>query len=211
MATQFELQAEARQDVGKGASRRLRRLEDKIPAIIYGGDTEPTKITLLHKDIKKALENDAFYSHILTIHVDGKKEQALIKDLQRHPYKPRIMHADFQRITGKETLQRSVHLHFINEDKAAGVKKGGMVAHQIKDIDITCTAANLPEHIDVDLLNLELDQTIHMSDIILPNGVTLTHPEHDHAIASISLPRGAMEEAAEEGEEENGEPKESTE
>lgn len=209
MATEFELHAELRSDVGKGASRRLRRLEDKIPAIIYGGDKAPSNITLLHKDIKKSLENDAFYSHILTIHVDGKKEKALIKDLQRHPYKPRIMHADFQRVSGKDILQRSVHLHFINEDIAVGVKKGGIVAHQIKDIEITCAATNLPEHIDVDLGNLDLDQTIHLSDIILPEGVNLTHPEHDHAVATISLPRGAIEDEAEEAE--GTEPEESSE
>lgn len=203
----FELNASARTEVGKGASRRLRRLESRVPAIIYGGKGEPTNISLAHKEVIKAFENEAVFSHILTVNIDGKPEQALIKDIQRHPFKPRIMHIDFQRITGKETLHRHVTLHFLNEDTAKGVKNGGIITHHMKDIEISCTPATLPEYIEVDLANLELDEVLHLSDLKLPKGVAFLHyegdAEHDLPVASISLPRAALEpEEGEEGAEE---------
>ena len=172
MSTAFELSAELRQDMGKGASRRLRRKENKVPAIMYGGGEEPISLSLNHNELKKALENQAFYSHILTIHVDGNKQQAVLKALQRHPYKPRILHLDFLRITGKEKIQMQVPLHFVGGDQAPGVKiDGGIISHLLSNIEVRCLPADLPENIEVDLSNLALDQSLHLSDLKLPKGV----------------------------------------
>src|SRR5690606_3131021 len=122
MSNEFELNASARNDLGKGASRRLRRLADLVPAIIYGREKAPESISIPHKDVLKATSNEAFFSHIITLVVDGKKQQVVIKALQRHPAKPRIMHADFQRVDAKHTIQVKVPVHLINEDKCKGVK-----------------------------------------------------------------------------------------
>lgn len=198
--SEFAINAEPRELVGKGASRRLRRLDEKVPAIIYGGEEKPTNLSLSHREIAKALENKAFYSHILTINIAGKKHRALLKDLQRHPFKPRIMHVDFQRITGKEILHRNVTLRFLNEELAPGVKThGGIVNHHLRDVEIKCAVDKLPESIDVDLKDLGLDESIHLSDLKLPAGISLvalSHGEgHDQPVASIQLPRAAVETA----------------
>jgi large subunit ribosomal protein L25 len=197
MSATIELTAQRREDVGKGASRRLRRMQDKVPAIVYGGGQEPLSLTFLHKDILKVQKNEAFYSQILTVHVDGKPNKVLLKDVQRHPYKPVVMHLDFQRITGKETLHVRVPLHFLNEENAPALKQGGIISHLLKDIEVITSPASLPEHIDVDLANLELNQIIHISDLRLPAGVTsveLSHgAEHDQPVATAHLPRAALE------------------
>lgn len=196
MSNEFEIHAQVRSDMGKGASRRLRHA-GQVPAVLYGGEGEPQALTLVHKDLVKSLENEAFFSHILTINIDGKKEQALIKDLQRHPFKQRVLHADFQRITGKEKLIRNVTLHFLNAESAAGVKKGGVVTHTMKDIEITCTPQTLPEYIEIELADLDLDQVIHLSALKLPKGVELATPvdaDHDLPVVSIHMPRVVTEE-----------------
>lgn len=199
MASAFELTAELRQNLGKGASRRLRRLQDKVPAIMYGGGETAQPLTFSHKELKKALENEAFYSHILTIHIDGQKQQAVLKDLQRHPYKQRILHMDLLRITGKEKIQMTIPLHFKGEDIAPGVKIGkGIVSHLMNTVEIRCLPANLPEYIEVDLSGLELDQAIHLSELKLPEGIELAGLVHgnDLPVASIHIPRAAAEETA---------------
>ena len=132
MSDAFEIDAEVREDMGKGASRRLRRLADQIPAILYGGDKAPTPLTLIRKDLEHALENEAFYSHVLTLHVGKKKEKAILKDLQRHPAKDRVMHADFLRVSDDVAIKINVPLHFLNEDTCIGVKQeGGMIQHSV--------------------------------------------------------------------------------
>jgi large subunit ribosomal protein L25 len=199
MNNTFELTAELRQDLGKGASRRLRRLADKVPAILYGGDAPAVSLSFPHKDIKKALENEAFYSHILTIHLNGEKHQAVLKALQRHPYKPRIQHMDFLRITGKEKIQMTVPLHFVGEDVAPGVKqKGGIISHLLNNVEIRCLPTNLPEYIEIDVSNLDLDESIHLSAIKLPESVELVALLHgdDRSVVSIHLPRAATAEEA---------------
>ncbi|GAB4224371.1 MAG: 50S ribosomal protein L25/general stress protein Ctc [Gammaproteobacteria bacterium] len=196
MANAFALSAQARAPKGTGHCRRMRRLEDRIPAIIYGGNEDTQPISLAHKDVMKALENEGFYSHILTIDVDGKPLKAVLKALQRHPYKTKVLHMDFQRITGSEIISMRVPLHFLGENVAPGVKRdGGIVSHNMIDVEIHCPADKLPEYIEVDLSNLEVDQTVHLSDLKLPADVTIPAlaqgTDHDLPVASIQLPRSA--------------------
>lgn len=196
MSKSFEINAELREDLGKGASRRLRRLEDKIPGIVYGVGKDPQALSLVHKDITKLLEDEAFYSHILTLKVGSKKEQVILKDLQRHPFKPKIVHMDFMRVSATEKLHTNVPLHFINEDICPGVKEGGVVNHSFTIVEVACLPKNLPEFIEVDMSEVDMDQILHLSDIKMPKGVELvelTHGEsHDQAIATIHKARAAV-------------------
>ena len=211
MSDTFELNAEVRVDMGKGASRRLRRLADQIPAILYGGEEPPTALSLVRKDLEYALENEAFYSHVLTLTVGGKKEKAILKDLQRHPAKDRILHADFLRVSENVAVKVNVPIHFINEDSCHGVKmEGGMIQHSITEIEVLCLPRDIPEFIEVDMADVHTSQIVHLSDVTLPEGVesvALSHGEdHDLAIASVLPPKGvgaaeeeeAVEAAAEE-------------
>ena len=205
MSDQFELKAEVREDLGKGASRRLRRLADHVPAIIYGGDKDPQPLTLIRKDLEKALENEAFYSHVLTINVGKDKQKAILKDLQRHPARESVMHADFLRVDENRAIKVHVPIHFINEDKSHGVKtQGGIVQHQETDIEVQCLPGDIPEYIEVDMLEVEIGQIIHLSDITLPEGVTSVAlalgEDHDLAVASIIAPKGGSEAEDEEAE-----------
>jgi len=198
VSDQFELQAEVRDDLGKGASRRLRRLADQVPAIIYGGDKDPQPLTLVRKDLEKALENEAFYSHVLTINVGKDQQKAILKDLQRHPSRETVMHADFMRVDENRAIKVHVPIHFINEAKSYGVKtEGGIVQHQETDIEVQCLPKDIPEYIEVDMLAVKIGEIIHLSDIALPEGVTSVAlalgEDHDLAVASIIAPRGGSE------------------
>jgi large subunit ribosomal protein L25 len=201
----FNITAEVRSDMGKGASRRLRR-EGKFPGVIYGGEAEPVSLSLDHDDMVHHLENEAFYSHILTLEISGKKEKAVLKDLQRHPSKPVLLHADFMRVSEKEKIKMHVPLHFINEDKAPGVKKGGVITHNMTEVEVQCLPKDLPEFLEVDLDGVEIEQIIHLTDIKLPSGVELVEllhgTDHDQAIAAIHKTRASKEteESAEGGE-----------
>ena len=163
MAQEFELNVEPRADLGKGASRRLRRLNDLVPAIIYGGGEEPVTITLSHKEIHRACENEAFFAHIIKLkRADGGLDNAIIKALQRHPSKDRIMHADFLRVQMDHEITVEIPFHFLNEDTAIGVKQdGGMVSHNMSSVTITCLPADLPEFLEVDVQNLGLGDSIY--------------------------------------------------
>jgi len=196
MSVSFTVKATRRDDLGKGASRRLRR-EGNVPAVLYGGDAEPIALTIAHKDLWHNLENEAFYSHILDIEIDGKTEKAILRDLQRHPYKPIIMHADFQRVGANDLLHVKVPLHFINEATSVGVKKGGVVLHLASEIEITCLPADLPEFIEVDLANVDIEQIVHLADIALPAGVSafeLTAHGNNPGIVAIQMPKGSTAE-----------------
>ena len=202
MSTDFTLQAKGREDTGKGASRRLRRLAGDIPAIVYGGKKAPAQISLAHKDVMKALENEAFYSQIISLDVDGKSEDVIIKDIQRHPAKAIVMHMDFFRISKTTKLQTRAPLHFINEEECVGVKLGGgLIAHSMTDLEISCLPKDLPEYIEVDMAAVELGDTVHISDIKLPKGVesvALSHGEdHDLPVAAVNKPK-AVEEISDE-------------
>jgi large subunit ribosomal protein L25 len=197
----FDLEATDRSDLGKGASRRLRRLEDLVPGIIYGGSKKPHSISLPHRVVRKALENEAFYSHILTLTVAGHTEKVILKDMQRHPYKPIIQHMDFQRVDMNKPLHIHVPIHFINEKTAPGVQAGGQVSHSLSDLEITCLPADLPEFIEVDLANMQLDEIIYLSNLALPKGVTPTAFTHgatnDIPVVSIHMPKIMVEEEPE--------------
>ncbi len=209
MSSEFVLTAEPRTEQGKGASRRLRR-EGKVPAILYGAGKDPVPLSLNHNELLKQLENEAFYSHILTVELDGKTEQAVLKDLQRHPAKPFILHLDLMRVSAGEKIRVNVPLHFVGEDVAPGVKiGGGIVTHAVTEVEISCLPKDLPEYIEVDLSTLELGESLHLSDLKLPPGVELVQllqgEEHDVAVAAIQATRGstaagAAEEGGEEGE-----------
>jgi len=196
----FKLDATARNDLGKGASRRLRRLAGEVPGVIYGGSAAPISISVSHNELLKHLEHEAFYSHIISLNVDGKAQDVILKDLQRHPAKPVVLHADFLRIDKATRLTTHVPLHFINEATSKGVKiQGGKVIHNLTQIEVSTLPHNLPEFIEVDLGNAEIGTIIHISDLKLPSGVTsvaLAHgADHDLAVATIVKPKGAAEDA----------------
>lgn len=205
MQENFELVLVSRGEQGKGASRRLRR-EGLVPGIIYGGDGAPVMVATKHNEMIKHLEHEAFYSHILTVQVDGKTETVVLKDLQRHPSKPFVQHFDLLRVALSDRIKMNIPLHFLNEDTAPGVKAGGMVAHTISDVEVVCAAKDLPEYIEVDLGQMELGDIIHLSQLTLPQGVELvafSHGDEDHdaGVVSIYTPRGgATAEDDEEGE-----------
>ena len=203
MKVSFELNAEVRNDLGKGASRRLRR-SGKLPAILYGAGKDPLPLQMDHDAVMHKLEHEAFYSHILTVKVGGEEVKAVLKDLQRHPYKPAVLHMDLQRIDEEEKLRMHVPLHFVGEDVAPGVKQsGGVISHLVTEVEVTCLPRHLPEYIEVDVSGLGVNESLHLSDLALPEGVELVElmhgPEHDLPVVSIHLPRGATE--AEAGEE----------
>ena len=202
MNDDFDLIAELREDQGKGASRRLRR-EGKVPAIIYGAGRPPRALAFDHNRVIQQLENESFYSSILNIKVRDNSQAAILKDLQRHPSKPVIMHMDFQRIVEDEEIKMNVPLHFLGEDVAPGVKTGGgSVSRLMNDVEITCLPKHLPEYIEVDISELELDEHLSMSDIKLPEGVTIPAleqgPEQDRPVVSIHVIKEVVIEEEEE-------------
>ncbi|MBT8088268.1 MAG: 50S ribosomal protein L25/general stress protein Ctc [Gammaproteobacteria bacterium] len=210
MSDDFDLIAEIREDQGKGASRRLRH-QGLVPAIIYGAGRPPRTLAFDHNKVLQQLENEAFYSSILSIKVRNKSQAAILKDLQRHPAKNQILHMDFQRIVEDEEIRMNVPLHFIGEDVAPGVKLGGgSVSHLMTDVEVVCLPKHLPEYIDVDVTNMELNDMLSMSDIELPEGVEIPAlaqgPEADRPVVSIQIIKEVVieEEEVEEGIEEPG-------
>ena len=197
MSTEFVINAELRTDTGKGSARRMRHA-DNVPAIIYGAGAEPMMLTFTHQEISHQLENEAFYSHILTVNIDGKANKAVLKDLQRHPSKARILHLDLLRVSETEKLTMQVPLHFMGEEVAPGVKdEGGMISHNMSIVEIRCLAKDLPEYLEVDMSAVNINETVHLSDIKLPGGVeivALTHgADHDLPIANIHMAKGVVE------------------
>ncbi|MCX7125297.1 MAG: 50S ribosomal protein L25/general stress protein Ctc [Gammaproteobacteria bacterium] len=195
MSVSFEFEAQTRVATGKPAARRL-RLEDKVPAIVYGAGKEPMPVTLSHNKVIKALDHEAVYSHILTLNVDGKAEKVVLKALLRHPTKPKIMHMDFLRINMKEKLLMRVPLHFIGEAKAPGLKDMGVLSKLITHLDISCLPDQLPEFIEVDISGLGVGDSIHMAQIQLPKGVLHAHAiDEDHDQIVVSIHEARAEEA----------------
>ena len=200
---QFEVDAEIRNDRGKGASRRLRR-DGKIPAIVYGAHKDPVAIQLQHSELLLQSEHEAFYSHILDLKIDGAAEKVVIKDMQRHPFKPFIMHMDFQRVDESEALTIRVPLHFVNEDTCVGVKMGGgVISHLLTDLEITCLPKDLPEFIEVDVANVEVGESLHLADLVMPEGVQIASLAHGGdaglAVVQVIMPRAAAVEDDAEG------------
>ena len=197
MSINYELNAAVRHGMGKGASRRLRR-ENKIPAVMYGGGKETVLLVMDHDPVMHSLENESFYSHILNVKVDGTVEKAILKDLQRHPHRSVIMHLDLQRISETEKLRIHVPLHFIGADTAPGVKlSGGLISHLMNDVEISCLPKHLPEYLVIDVSNLQLNETLHLSDITPVEGVeivALLHgADYDQPVVSIHVPRAVVE------------------
>ncbi|WP_308447432.1 50S ribosomal protein L25/general stress protein Ctc [Parachitinimonas caeni] len=192
----FEVIAASRDVQGTGASRRLRRT-GKVPAIVYGANQEPKAIELDHNAMYYALQAEAFHASILDLVVDGKSEKALLRSAQYHPWKQQILHIDFQRVDPTQKIHIKVPFHFINGDVAPGVKTGGgTVAHVATDADVSCLPSQLPEFITVDLKDLQAGQSIHLSDIALPEGlefVTLKHGDNA-TVVSIIAPKGGSAE-----------------
>jgi len=174
MSETITVTAEIREDVGKGASRRLRH-DGKVPAVIYGGHRDPVSLTLLQDELRHASENEAFYASILEIKVgEDRTQQAVVRDLQRHPYKPVIMHVDFMRVSAEEVLRMSVPIHFVGEEHSpAGKASGVVIQHQMTEIEIDALPKDLPEFIPVDLSHMEAGDVVMLSDIQLPEGVTI--------------------------------------
>jgi large subunit ribosomal protein L25 len=194
MANVFEFVAEARSASGSSAAKVVRR-QGKVPAVVYGGNGVPEMLLLDHNEVVKHLVHEAVYSHVLDLKIDGKTEKAVLKHIQRHPAKPIVLHMDFMRVDETHKLKVHVPLHFVNEAISVGVKKGGLVTHAMADVEVLCMPSALPEFIEVDLANVDVGSTIHLSDLVLPAGVeiaALQHgAEHDHPVAQIVKPRSA--------------------
>lgn len=205
MSIDFNITAESRSGAGKGASRRLRK-EGMVPGIMYGGGKSAQPIKVEHNHLMHHLEHEAFYSHIITVTVDGKADKAVLKGLQRHPAKPRLMHVDFQRVGEKDVITIQVPLHIKGEEVAPGVKtEGGIVSHLKSTVEIACMAKDLPEYLELDISSLHAGHSLHLSDIPLPKGVTIPAlakgPDHDLPVVNVHIPRGMTG-----GEEEEGAP-----
>lgn len=197
-AITFEIEAELRSDIGKGASRRL-RYADKVPAVVYGAGEDALSLTLDHNKTLHALSHEAFYSHILTLKVGKKSEKVILKAMQRHPAKPRIQHIDFLRVRADQKLHMHIPLHFKGAEDAPGLNDGGVFSHVISDIEVSCLPADLPEFIEVDVSGMVLDQVLHLTDLKLPKGVELVAfahgvEGHDSPVVTLHIPRIIEEE-----------------
>ena len=205
---EFTLVAESRGDTGKGASRRLRKSEI-VPAIVYGAKKAALSIQLKHSDVLKSSSQESFYSQILDLSIDGKVERVVLKDMQRHPYKPFVMHMDFQRVDESAALTIRIPVHFLNEENCIGVKQeGGVIARLMTEIEITCLPKDLPESIEVDVANLSVGDAVHLADLMLPDGVEITAitsgGDGAAAIVQVTMPRMVEEEQEPDTEEVDG-------
>ncbi len=196
MSSVFEFDAVSRVNAGTSSAKAIRR-NGNIPAVVYGGSSEPELIELSHNEVTKRLANEAVYSHILQLNVDGKVQNAVLKDMHRHPAKDTIMHMDFMRVIMGEKFKTNVPLHFVNEEISPGIKEGGVVMHSMIDVEIECLPKDLPEYIEVDLSGLGIGDSIHLSEVVVPAGVSillLAHDEdHDLSVAQIMKTRGGSE------------------
>lgn len=192
MSTEFILHAEKRAEQGKGASRRLRRT-GKFPAIVYGAGKEPVSITLDHNEIIRHLEEETFYSQILTVDLAGVREKAVLRDLQRHPAKSLVLHMDLQRINENEEIRVVIPIHFLNEEICPGVKSSGQVSRQMVEAEISCLPKDLPEFLELDMAAMDIGDIVHLSDINVPEGVQLSilaqEGDADPAVISIHVAR----------------------
>ncbi len=205
---ELTLVAQSRGDMGKGASRRLRKSE-MVPAIVYGAKKAALSIQLKHSDVLKSSSQESFYSQILDLSIDGKVERVVLKDIQRHPYKPFVMHMDFQRVDESAALTIRIPVHFLNEEDCIGVKQeGGVIARLMTEIEITCLPKDLPESIEVDVANLGVGDAVHLADLVLPDGVEITSitsgGDGAAAIVQVAMPRMVEEEEEPDSEEVDG-------
>ena len=198
MSQKLELFAEDRPDQGKGASRRLRR-DGKVPAILYGAHRDPRALSLDHNALLHQLDNDAFFSSILTVTTGDKSQPCILKDVQRHPYKNQVLHVDLQRVLEDEEIRVSVPFHFLGENTSPGVKAGGVVSRVMNELEITCLPKHLPEYIEVDVSDLELEGARSLGEVKLPEGVAIYGGEEmlEQPVVIIHRPRREEEEETE--------------
>ncbi len=210
MAEQIVLEVEARDGLGTGASRRLRREADMVPGILYGGADAPAPIALSYRTLTRAMQQEAFFSQVLDVALNGEHCQAVLRELQRHPATDRVLHVDLLRIQADRPIQIAVPLHFVNEDKCLGVRTGGgTITRNMIELEVSCLPGDLPEHIEIDLEPLDVGHSVHLSELAVPDGVTIVALAHgadrDAAVVSVQIPRGGLldeeEELAAEGEE----------
>lgn len=226
MADDIQVAAASRTLFGKGASRRLRR-ENLVPAIVYGAEDEPQPLQLKHNEVIKHLENEAFYSQLLALSVDGKESvRTLLRDVQRHPYKQQILHLDFQRVVAGQALQVTVPLHLLNEETCFGVKtEGGMINRTENEVTVSCRPRDIPESIEIDMAELKIGDSVHLSDLTMPADVELVDlgekgDDSDRILISVIAQRTIVEEdeaetdadpeAAADGDEKEGDSEESS-
>lgn len=200
MAQAIELRAEVRTATGKGANRRLRRLEGKVPGVIYGGGGEPVSLTFAYFELANATAQESFYSQILTLDIAGNREQAIVRDMQRHPASERVTHIDFLRVRADQALTVSIPIHFLHEDRCIGVRLGGgSLSHNLTEVEVECLPKDLPQYIEVDVTDLAVGGSIHLSDLVLPEGViipSLSHgSDYDLQVVSVSAARGEGDKA----------------
>ena len=200
MSTNFELNAKARDVFGTNASRRLRRLE-QVPAMIYGGDQDNEAVLLDHHEIMHNLEVEAFHSAIISLNTGSGSQQVILREVQHHRYRPRLVHVDFQRIKATERLHMKIPLHFAGVDEAPGVKvEEGIFSPLMTELDVTCLPKDLPEYIEIDVSALGINDVIHLSAVELPEGVELTvvlHEGEDPSVVTVMPPRTIEEEVLE--------------
>ena len=194
MSQQIQISAVSREEVGTGASRRLRRGAERIPGIIYGGDADPRPLTLSVHELLRVMQNEAFHSQVLNVVVDGAGEQAVVRELQRDPASDKVLHIDFLRVRADRAIQVSVPLRYLNEQDCVGVRAGGNLSQNLIEVEVSCLPAHLPEFIEVDVGHLDMGETLHLSDLEPPEGVTivaLTYGEERNiTVVSVQAPRG---------------------
>ena len=207
MTDQIVIRAQFRDDLGKGASRRLRRLEDKVPGVLYGGGVDPVPLSIAYRDLSKAMQEEAFFAQILELSVGDKTQACVLREVQRHPATEKVQHVDFLRIREDLPLQMNVPLHFLNEESCVGVKLGGgRIAHNLIEVEVSCLPRDLPEYIDVDVGDLDVGSSVHLSDLALPEGVSIVAlglgEDRDIPVVSVTTRRGGLIDEEEEMEEE---------
>ena len=189
---EYEVVAQPRDGLGTNASRRLRRT-GRVPAILYGGGKDPMPLSIEESRIKKQIENEAFASHVLTVKVEDEESQAVLKSVHRDPATERVIHMDFQRISASSEIHMHVPLHFINEEESPGKKGGGIITHLLVEVEVGCLPKDLPEYIEVDMVSLDVGDSVHLSELALPEGVhvmALAHnPDNDQPVVSVQHPQ----------------------
>ncbi|MFP4061555.1 MAG: 50S ribosomal protein L25/general stress protein Ctc [Halochromatium sp.] len=205
MSVVFEVVAQPRSDTGKGASRRLRRT-GLVPGIVYGGNAEPTMIAVRHNELERQIDYEAFYSSLLDLKLGDETTKVVLKDLQRHPAKPFLLHVDFLRVSRDEKLRLTVPIHFLNEAGCPGLKMGGTISHNITEIEVSCLPADLPEYLSVDMAEMALGDVVHVSELKLPEGVELTHSlDPETPVVMIYTPHSESADADDSAETSGGE------
>lgn len=200
MAEDIVVRAEFREHLGKGASRRLRRLDDRTPGILYGAGVAPVPLSIQYNELAKAMQEEAFFSKILRLQVGDATQACVLREVQRHPATDKVQHIDFLRIREDVPLHLHVPLHFINEDQCVGVKLGGgLLAHNLIEVEVSCLPKDLPEYLEVDVAELQVGTSLHLSDLALPAGVAIVAlglgDDRDIPVVSVMARRGGSDAA----------------